>query len=153
MLTSLTVKCPQSKDGCNHLCAKRKEEGTQVLQEWDEMHFTEPDWGSGMRKKVNRSGKSISLLSQSWFIQVPRKLLKPTKEFPSSFPFFFLMRSEISWFTGQPPSFACTAFYLYILLNGRLYRAVFWGKGHSRRRVPSVRMLWRRMARKWILNE
>ena len=60
MLTSLTVKCPQSKDGCNHLCAKRKEEGTQVLQEWDEMHFTEPDWGSGMRKKVNRSGKRVS---------------------------------------------------------------------------------------------
>ena len=57
MLTSLTVKCPQSKEGCNHLCAKRKEERTQVLQEWDEMHFTEPGWGSGMRKKVNSLGR------------------------------------------------------------------------------------------------
>ena len=58
MLTSLTVECPQSKEGCNHLYAKRKEERTQVLQEGDEMHFTEP--GSGMRKKVNRSGKRES---------------------------------------------------------------------------------------------
>ena len=107
----------------------------------------------GWGRKLIVWEESISLLSQSWFIQVPRKLLKPTKEFPSSFPFFLLMRSEISWFTGQPPSFACAAFYFYILLNGRLYRAVFWGRGQSQRRVPSVRMLWRCMARKWILNE
>lgn len=84
MLTSLTVKCPQGKEGCNHLYAKSRKR-TQLLQEWDEVHFTGPGWGSGVRKKVNKSGKGVSTSFPKLFHQVPRKLSKPTKEFPNSF--------------------------------------------------------------------
>lgn len=69
-----------------------RKRGPRFFREWDEMHFTELGWGSGMKRGVNRLGEeSISLAFQSWFIQVPRKLSKPTEELPGSFPFLFLI--------------------------------------------------------------
>lgn len=82
MLTSLTVKCPQGKEGCNHLYAKRKEERTQLLQEWDEVHFTEPGWGSGVRKKVNKSGKGVSTSFPKLFHPGAKKVVKTHKGIP-----------------------------------------------------------------------